>query len=182
MARNNVVLLDYIPIVSKDGTWNIESLELEPREEVALDEFGLELSIREGRENAKLILPLYKSGELQKMGHTDIIKSAKGENVRLLDFIIPASKLPDEIWAELENRIPRCACDYSGCTPCVHMIMKTYRDNCGCISKSYGNIPTFSFLIMQNCIGSTTFIKQRELMLQGWKSWNTYTRIIRNLK
>ncbi len=138
MLRKDIALLDWISVISNDGTWSLESLELEPRKEQELDRFGFELARREGYKNAELLFPLYKNGELKKAGYAEIkMHCSDTEDVRVLELVLRASDLPDEIWEQISPRIPKDPCVYSGCVSCVDPIMTAYRDTDGCVGRSW---------------------------------------------
>lgn len=144
MERDEIVFLDSLVVISADGSWSTESLELAPLREEEDDQFGFARARRDGYRNAEVLLPLYKAGKLSGEGlHTefniDQITEVDGKqkDIGYVDFVLRADRLPDEVWKRLKDNIPMSPCRASGCVAVTNPIMITYREWYGSISKSW---------------------------------------------
>ena len=142
MEKKEIIFLDSFPVVSTDGSWKKESLELYTRKEEELDKRGFEQARRDGYENAKLLFPLYKSGALDSEGFRTVFTMGREpkdgeEQLGYVSFVLKAEALPDDVWEALKDRIPQSPCRYSGCVSVTYPIMITYRDWYGSIGRSW---------------------------------------------
>lgn len=93
--------------------------------------------------NIEMYFELYQTGELKAISKYYHEYSKKDQpDVRIIDFVIDPDNLPEELLQRYPKsslkdiaNMPRC--NYTRCIGLALQCHSTYRDNNGCVSKSY---------------------------------------------
>lgn len=144
MNRDDIILNDFISVLSVDDSWTVDSLELStwyygpkgPNDSEDEKAFWSRQLVC-----AKTMLEGYKTGKLDHAGYVIFRKTgSKG----VIEFALRAKDLPDDIWNVIADKLPEDPCVYSECLPAANLQMFSYRDVYGCIGRSWEtNLCTF---------------------------------------
>ncbi len=110
--------------------------------------------------NIKMFYGLYKSGELESLSEYFSTKDDKKEpDIKYVYFVIDVEKISDEFVKRMNKRYPGNSlndipkmgvCDYTQCIGLIDQPYTSYRDNCGCVSRSF-ELPSAMYISNAEC-------------------------------